>query len=239
MTLFHYSLERSHKTGLTVTEILLKVVLCTITLTLLCYFCKKKMTSLKHKWWVKNELQVSVIHTISVCTILICIVLQLVKYKMYCHSLLIKKEKKWKRGFIRRVARKNCFYESSNLVCPLTKQYVSLLTTFFYRLILDSKYLYVLATKWLAGTYSVTHVRNSEIKQLRPLYFAMLWDIDLIFDKWVYNDKLQIKCTFRSGSMIFGRVMALGLWNLAKYLVVTTLFHYDLRYWLDFWNESV
>ena len=34
--------------------------------------------------------------------------------------------------------------------------------------------------------------------------------------------------------MLFGRVMALGLWNLAKYLVVTTLFHYDLRYWLDF-----
>jgi hypothetical protein len=39
--------------------------------------------------------------------------------------------------------------------------------------------------------------------------------------------------------MNFGRVMALGLWNLAKYLVVTTLFHYDLRYWLDFWYESV
>jgi hypothetical protein len=54
-------------------------------------------------------------------------------------------------------------------------------------------------------TCSVTHVRNSEIKQLPP-----------------YNDKLQIKFTFRSGPMIFGRVMALGLWNLAKYLVVTT-----------------
>jgi hypothetical protein len=27
----------------------------------------------------------------------------------------------------------------------------------------------------------------------------------------VYNDELQIKFTFRSGSMIFGRVMALGL----------------------------
>jgi hypothetical protein len=43
------------------------------------------------------------------------------------------------------------------------------------------------------------------------LVFAMLWDIDLIFGMWVYNDKLQIKCTFRSGLMIFGRVMALGL----------------------------
>jgi hypothetical protein len=41
---------------------------------------------------------------------------------------------------------------------------------------------------------------------------------------WVYSDKLQIKLAFRSGPMIFGRAMALGLWNLAKYLVVTTLF---------------
>jgi hypothetical protein len=70
------------------------------------------------------------------------------------------------------------------------------------------------------------------MKQLSPLFFAMLWDIDLIFGMWVYNDKLQIKFTFRFGPMILGRVMALGLWNLAKYLVVTTLFHYDLRYWL-------
>jgi len=42
---------------------------------------------------------------------------------------------------------------------------------------------------------------------------------------WVYNDKLQIKFTFRSGPMIFGQVMA-------KYLVA-------LIYWLDFWYESV
>jgi hypothetical protein len=28
---------------------------------------------------------------------------------------------------------------------------------------------------------------------------------------WVYSDKLQIKFTFRSGPIIFGRVMALGL----------------------------
>ena len=54
----------------------------------------------------------------------------------------------------------------------------------------------------------------------------MLGDIDLIFGIWVYNDELQIKCTFRSGPMIFGRVMALGLglWNLVKYLVVTIFF---------------
>ena len=76
----------------------------------------------------------------------------------------------------------------------------------------------------MARTYSVTHVRNSEIKQLSPLFFTMLWDIDLIFGMWVYNDKLQIKFTFRSGPMIFGRIMALGFWNLAKYLVVTIYF---------------
>jgi hypothetical protein len=27
--------------------------------------------------------------------------------------------------------------------------------------------------------------------------------------------------------MIFGQFTAIGLWNLAEYLVVTTLFHYD------------
>ena len=43
-------------------------------------------------------------------------------------------------------------------------------------------------------------------------FFAMLWDIDLIFGMWVYNDKLQIKFTFRSGPMISGRVMDLEIW---------------------------
>ena len=60
-----------------------------------------------------------------------------------------------------------------------------------------------------------------------------------MFDLWVYNDELQFKFTFRSGPMIFGRVMALGLWNLAKYLVITNFFRYAWRYWLDFWYESV
>ena len=69
--------------------------------------------------------------------------------------------------------------------------------------------------------------------------FAMLGDSDLIFGIWVYNDELQIKFTFRSGPMIFGRIMACRVWNLAKYLVVATLFHYDLRYWLDFWYECI
>jgi hypothetical protein len=67
----------------------------------------------------------------------------------------------------------------------------------------------------------------------------MLGDIDLIFCISVYNDGLQIQFTFRSGSMIFGWVVALGFWNFAKYLVVTTFFRYAWRYWLDFWYMSV
>jgi hypothetical protein len=66
-------------------------------------------------------------------------------------------------------------------------------------------------------------------------FFRYAGYIDLISGIWVYNDELQIKFTFRSVPMIFGRVMTLGLWNVAKYLVVATLFHYALRYWLDFW----
>ena len=62
-----------------------------------------------------------------------------------------------------------------------------------------------------------------------------LWDIDLIFGMWVYTDKLQIKFTFRSGPMIFGRVVD---WNLTKYLVVITFFRYAWRYWLDFYTPT-
>jgi len=57
---------------------------------------------------------------------------------------------------------------------------------------------------------------------------------------WAYNDELQIKFTFRSGPIIFGRVMALGLWNLAKYLVVSPL--YFTMIWdidLIFWYECI
>ena len=50
-------------------------------------------------------------------------------------------------------------------------------------------------------------------------FFAMLGVIYLIFGIWVYSDELQITFKFRSGPMIFGRVMALGLWHFAKYLV--------------------
>jgi hypothetical protein len=39
----------------------------------------------------------------------------------------------------------------------------------------------------------------------------MLEDIDLIFGVCMYNDELQMKFTFHSSPMIFGRVVALGL----------------------------
>jgi hypothetical protein len=69
-------------------------------------------------------------------------------------------------------------------------------------------------------------------------FFCYTWDIELIFVIQVYNDELQIKFTFHSGPMIFGLVMALGLWNLAKYLVVTAFFRYACI-WLNFWYDSV
>ena len=51
---------------------------------------------------------------------------------------------------------------------------------------------------------------------LSPLYFTMIWDIDLIFGMRVYNHKLQIKFEIPSGWMIFGQLTAIGLWNLVK-----------------------
>jgi hypothetical protein len=47
----------------------------------------------------------------------------------------------------------------------------------------------------------------------------MLEDIELIFGIRVYNNELQIKLTFRSGPVIFGRVMALGQIFNTKYQV--------------------
>ena len=71
----------------------------------------------------------------------------------------------------------------------------------------------------------------------------MLWDIDLIFGMWMYNNKLQIKFTFRSAPMIFGRVMSLGPWNLVKYLVVTTFFamlgDIDLMFGIWVYNDEL
>ena len=60
--------------------------------------------------------------------------------------------------------------------------------------------------------------------ELSPLYFTMIWDIDLVFGMRVYSHMLQINFEIRSGWMIFGQLTGFGLWNLAKYLVVTTFF---------------
>ena len=92
----------------------------------------------------------------------------------------------------------------------------------------------------MGGTYSVTHVRNSEIFQLLPLFFAMLWDIiDFIFGMWVYNDKLR----FVPVQWFVGRVVTLGLWNLAQYLVVTTfcdmLVDIDLIFGIWVYNDEL
>jgi hypothetical protein len=67
----------------------------------------------------------------------------------------------------------------------------------------------------------------------------MLGYIDLIYGIWVYNDELQINCTFCSDPMIVGRVMALRFWNLVKYLVVNTFFAMLGDIDLIFWYMSV
>jgi hypothetical protein len=56
------------------------------------------------------------------------------------------------------------------------------------------------------------------------IYFTMIWDIDLIFGMRVCNHKLQINFEIHSGWMVFGQLTTVKLWNLAKYLVVTTFF---------------
>ena len=88
----------------------------------------------------------------------------------------------------------------------------------------------------VAGTYSVTHVRNSEIKQLWPLFFAILWDIDLIFGMWVYNDNLQIKFTFRSNNFL----PSYGPWTL-KFSQIFSCHHFfslclEILTWFLVWE---
>jgi hypothetical protein len=79
--------------------------------------------------------------------------------------------------------------------------------------------------KWCNSWNTITIFLEIWNNNWFPLYFAMLWDIDLIFDMWVYNDKLQIKCTFRSGPMIFGRVMALNQYFLNDCLSLLKFAH--------------
>jgi hypothetical protein len=67
--------------------------------------------------------------------------------------------------------------------------------------------------QWFLQSYGLWTLKFGQIFSCHHFFFAMLGDIDLIFGIWVYNDELQIKFTFRSGPLILGRVMALGLWN--------------------------
>ena len=55
---------------------------------------------------------------------------------------------------------------------------------------------------------------------------------------WLDILSLQIKFTFRSGSMIFGWVMALGLWNLAKSFFRYTL-DIDLIFGIWVYNDEL
>jgi hypothetical protein len=66
----------------------------------------------------------------------------------------------------------------------------------------------------------------------------MIWDIDLIFGMRVYNHKSQTNFEIRSGWMIFVQLTNVWLWNLAKYLIVTTLFHYGLRYGMRVYTHN-
>ena len=69
----------------------------------------------------------------------------------------------------------------------------------------------------------------------------MIRDIDLIFGMRVYNHKLQINYEIRSGWMIFGQLTDVGLWNLGKYLVVTTFFFtmiWDIDLIFGMWVHS-
>ena len=61
----------------------------------------------------------------------------------------------------------------------------------------------------------------------------MLWDIDLIFGIWVYNDELQIKFTFCYSSILFGP------WTL-KFGQIFSCHHF-ISLWFEiltwFWNS--
>ena len=65
------------------------------------------------------------------------------------------------------------------------------------------------------------------------LHYDLIYWLDFLV--CVYNHKLQINFEIRSSWMIFCQLTVVGFWNSATYLVVTTFFHYDLRYWLGMW----
>ena len=70
----------------------------------------------------------------------------------------------------------------------------------------------------MAGTCSVTHVRNSDIKTVATTFFR--YALRYWLDIWYVS--VQIKFTFRSGPMTFGRVMALWL----KFCQIVSCHHF-------------
>ena len=87
----------------------------------------------------------------------------------------------------------------------------------------------------MVGTYIVTHIRNFEMKQLSSLVFSLCFEIltwYLVCE--CVKLRYKIKFAFNSGLMIFGRVMALGLWNVAKYLVGIWVYIDELQFKLTF-----
>jgi hypothetical protein len=102
----------------------------------------------------------------------------------------------------------------------------------------------VVTTKYLAKFQSpraITRPKNNWIGTKRKLVWNLAkylvvttlshYDLRYWLDFWYrmreYDHKLQINFEIHSGWIIFAQLTAVGLWNFAKYLVVTTFFHYD------------
>ena len=75
----------------------------------------------------------------------------------------------------------------------------------------------------MAGTYSATQFRNKTVVTtfLRYAWEILTWYLVC----WVYNDELQIKFTFCSGSMIFGP------WTLKFGQIFSC--HHDISLWFQ------
>ena len=72
-----------------------------------------------------------------------------------------------------------------------------------------------------------------QILSCPDFFFAVLWDIDLIFGMWLYLDDLQFKFEFRSGRMIFGLVMTLELVFFSSNFKFFGLFFFDVLWDID------
>jgi hypothetical protein len=64
---------------------------------------------------------------------------------------------------------------------------------------------------------------------------TMVQHIQLKFIIWICHDKIQVKFEFGHGSMIFGRVMPLLLWNDMKFSVSVQYLHNGTTYSTQTW----